>query len=58
MTAAGGQVISSDPADLADVFQDAAEAISNQLLIEAELPADVTGVRQRRGHRHGGRRSS
>jgi tight adherence protein B len=43
MTEAGGQVVSSDPADLETIFQDAAEAIGNQLLIEAELPSDVTG---------------
>ncbi len=43
MTEAGGQVRSSDPDDLAMIFEDAAEAIGNQLLIEAELPGDVTG---------------
>ena len=43
MTEAGGQVRSSDPDDLATIFQDAAEAIRSQLLIAAELPDDVTG---------------
>ena len=43
MTEAGGQVRSSDPIDLAKIFQETAEAIGNQLLIDAELPGDITG---------------
>ena len=38
---AGGQVVTADTADLGDVFERAAQAISRQLSIEAPLPADV-----------------
>lgn len=36
---AGGQVVTSDAAGLAAVFQQAAQAISNQLVVTADLPA-------------------
>lgn len=41
VTGAGGQVIASDTADLAGVFRDAAQAISDQVLIDVKLSIDA-----------------
>ena len=41
---AGGRVVSSQPDELADVFEKAAQAISSQLLVTASLPADAAAA--------------
>ncbi len=43
VTGSGGQVLTSDTTDLTNVFQNAAEAISSQLRVTAELPSDAHG---------------
>jgi tight adherence protein B len=43
MSEANGQVFSGDPAEVAAIFEQAAEAIGSQLLVKADLPEDVSG---------------
>jgi tight adherence protein B len=43
VTEAGGQVLTSSPEELKKFFDDAAQAISSQLQVTAELPASIRG---------------